>query len=126
MSEPTKALVVEDEAFTSMMIEEVLREKGFETVTVVTTGQDPVRLAAEERPDLVIMDYQLSGAMKGMEAAKEIEKLGTAQVVVMSGYSESNLLEKAPGYRPKAILTKPIDEADIAEVLKTLFPARYS
>jgi CheY-like chemotaxis protein len=120
MDEKKKVLIVEDETLTAMMLEVYLEEKGLRSVGFVATGEEAVETAMTERPDLIFMDFRLAGEMSGIEAAMAIEAEFRTSIVIMSGYSERIILERAVDYRPKVILAKPIDEAEIDKILEVL------
>jgi two-component system, response regulator PdtaR len=120
MDEPKKILIVEDETLTAMALEAYLQDKGLRSLGFVATGEEAVEMARAERPDLILMDYSLAGKMSGIEAARAIEAEVRTAIVVISGYSEEVILERSAGYRPKAILAKPLDEGDIDRILQVL------
>ncbi len=120
MDKAKKVLIVEDETLTAMAMEAYVEEKGHRVVGLSATGEDAVRRAREEMPDLVLMDFRLAGKMDGMEAARLIEAERPTAVAIISGYEERIVLEGRGGYAPAAYLSKPIDFADIDVLLLAL------
>ena len=120
MDKARKVLIVEDETLTAMAIEAYIEEKGHRVVGLSATGEDAVRKAREEEPDLVLMDFRLAGKMDGLEAALIIEAERPTPIAIISGYAERIVLEGAAGYKPIAYLSKPIDFADIDGILGLL------
>jgi len=120
MNRKKKVLIVDDEAFTAMMLQEYIEEKGFLSVGLSSTGEDAIVKARSAGPDLVFMDFQLGGEMNGIEAARIIDAELRVPVVIMSGYDEQIILEKASGYSPQKILRKPMSDGDIDEVLNLI------
>jgi CheY-like chemotaxis protein len=107
--EPKRVLIVEDETLTAMMLESYVQSKGFASAGFCETGEQAVEQAKLTAPDLIIMDFHLSGQLNGIEAARLINADRVVPVFIMSGYRDRIVFEQASGYRPAAFLTKPID-----------------
>jgi hypothetical protein len=67
MDNAKKVLIVEDETLTAMAIQAYIEERGYRVVGLSASGEDAVRQAKEEEPDLILMDFRLAGRMDGME-----------------------------------------------------------
>ena len=65
-------LIVEDEQIVAADLESKLTPMGYSVVGTAASGEEAIRLAGEEKPEIVVMDIQLQGAMKGTEAAEQI------------------------------------------------------
>jgi CheY-like chemotaxis protein len=115
-----KILIVEDETLTAMMLAEYIKDKGFSSVSLSSTGEEAILRAKAEKPDLIFMDFRLGGEMNGIEAAKIIDADRSVPIVIISGYAEHIILERANDYRPRAILQKPVSDADIDDILKLI------
>ena len=113
-------LIVEDETLTAMAMEAYIEERGYRVAGLCATGEDAVRKAREEEPDLILMDFRLAGRMNGIEAAMIIEAERRTPIAIISGYSERIVLEAASGYEPAAYLSKPIDFDDIESILGSI------
>jgi len=101
-------LVVEDEHIVAWELTERLRRMGYAVCAAVPSGEEAVRAAQENRPDLVLMDIMLSGPMDGIEAARSIlTRLGTP-VVFCSAYS-GETRARAERLGPLGFLDKPMD-----------------
>jgi CheY-like chemotaxis protein len=120
MDKEKKVLIVEDETLTAMMLESYMEEKGYISAGLSATGEDAVLKAKAEEPDLIFMDFRLSGEMDGIEAAKLISMASQTPIVIMSGYTESIVFERASGYRPTAFISKPVDFSEIDDILKSI------
>ncbi len=120
MDERKKILIVEDETLTAMMLENYIEKKGYISAGFYATGEDAVRKAKTEKPDLIFMDFRLSGKMDGMEAARLINLERRTPIVMISGYTEGIVLERASGYRPIAFLSKPINLVDVDNILQSI------
>jgi two-component system, response regulator PdtaR len=115
-----KVLIVEDESITAMAMEAYIMERGYEVVGQSATGEDAVRMARSEAPDLVFMDFRLAGAMDGVEAAMLICSERRIPIVMISGYAERIVLEKASDFKPAAFLLKPINFDDIDKIMESI------
>ena len=90
-----KIEIVEDEAMTAMLLARNLRLVGYSTCGPVSTGEAAIQLAGEERPDVVLMDIRLAGAMDGIQAAADIKQRWGIPVIFMTGYSDADTMERA-------------------------------
>jgi CheY-like chemotaxis protein len=120
MPREKKILIVDDETISAMALEEYVQEKGYASAGLLATGEEAVALARAEEPDLVFMDFRLAGNMDGLEAARLINEERAVPVVIMSGYTEITVLEKARGYRPAAFLAKPYTFGQIDDLLSAM------
>ena len=120
MASSKKILIVEDETLTAMMLEDRVEEMGLSSVGYCATGEEAVRTARAERPDLVFMDFRLAGRMDGLEAARLIHADREAPIVLISRSAARTVFERAGGYRPLAFLSKPIDLDDVDRILGSI------
>ena len=113
MGRKKKILIVEDEAIFAMSMQRVLIRSGYEVSEPVSTGEEAVKRAKEEKPDLVIMDVMLQGQIDGIEAAMNIRSMHDMPIVFISGYQETELLERAKSVGSSTYLIKPIKPRDL-------------
>ena len=122
---PTRrALVVEVEALIRMDVVETLREAGFDVVGEAGDGETGVRLALELRPDVVVMDVKMP-VMDGITAAEKIAKEHAAAVVLLTAFSQTELVEKARDAGAMAYVVKPFTPADLLPAVEIAI-SRYS
>ena len=95
MNENPRILVVEDEAIVAMALRGRLENLGYDAVGVVASGEEAIEKADELRPDLVLMDIRLSGAMDGIEAAELIRVRFDIPVVYLTAYADQATLDRA-------------------------------
>ena len=107
-----RAVVAEDEALIRMDVVETLREAGFEIVGEAGDGARAVELALELRPDVVVMDVKMP-EMDGITAAEKIAKESAAPVVLLTAFSQTELVERARDVGAMAYLVKPFTPADL-------------
>lgn len=104
---PARLFVVEDEALISLDIVASLTRLGHEVVGTATDGAQAIDLIEELRPDLVIMDIMLRGAVSGIEAAKAVRRSTGVPVVFLTAYSEDGTLDRAKVAEPLGYIVKP-------------------
>ncbi|MGS0754401.1 putative bifunctional diguanylate cyclase/phosphodiesterase [Roseateles sp. GG27B] len=117
-SKKPRILVVEDEAIVARDILQQMAELGYEVVGHATRGEDAVELAERLRPDLVLMDIQLAGAMDGIAAAQAIKDRLTLPVVFLTAFSADEMLERAKLTEPFGYILKPFSERELYTVLE--------
>ena len=116
-SGPTKrVLVAEDEAIIRLDLAEMLTEAGYEVVGQASDGEQAVALAASLKPDIVIMDVKMP-VMDGLSAADEIGKQRTCPVIMLTAFSQTELVERARDAGVMAYIVKPFTAADLAPAI---------
>lgn len=106
------AVVAEDEALIRMDVVETLTEAGFEVVGEAGNGAKAVELALELRPDVVVMDVKMP-ELDGISAAEKIDKAHAAPVVLLTAFSQQELVERARDAGAMAYVVKPFTPADL-------------
>ncbi|GAA2727354.1 ANTAR domain-containing response regulator [Cellulomonas aerilata] len=119
-----RAVVAEDEALIRMDVVETLREAGFDVVGEAGDGETAVRLATELRPDVVVMDVKMP-VLDGISAAERIGKAHVAPVVLLTAFSQTELVERARDAGAMAYVVKPFSPADLLPALEIAI-SRYS
>jgi two-component system, response regulator PdtaR len=109
---PTRVLIAEDEALIRLDLKEMLQEEGFEVVAEVADGASAVRLTRELTPDLVILDVKMP-VMDGIQAAEEIAKDRLSAILILTAFSQRDLVEKARRAGAMAYLVKPFQKHDL-------------
>jgi len=116
------ALVVEDEAIIALYLKRQLTVEGWEVAGMASTGDEAVRLALELKPDVVLMDISLSGAMDGIEAARGIRAAGGPPVVFCTSYDDADTRDRAAGAGALAFLSKPVDVKALRGMVEGALP----
>ena len=121
---PTRVLVAEDEALIRMDLVEMLREEGYDVVGEAGDGETAVKLAEELKPDLVFMDVKMP-VLDGISAASQIAEARLAPVVMLTAFSQRELVERAREAGAMAYLVKPFTQADLVPAVE-LAVSRYA
>jgi response regulator NasT len=112
---PTRVVIAEDEAIIRLDLKETLEEEGYEVVAETGRGDEAVELVREHQPDVAILDIKMPG-LDGLSAAREIAGDRLAAVLILTAFSQRDLIERARDAGALAYLVKPFQKAD-------LFPA---
>lgn len=112
-----RVLIAEDEALIRLDLVEMLREEGYDVVGEAGDGQQAVDLAESLRPDLVIMDVKMP-RRDGIDAAAEIAAKRIAPVVVLTAFSQRDLVERARDAGAMAYLVKPFSASDLVPAIE--------
>jgi response regulator NasT len=123
-SETIRVLIAEDEALIRLDLKEMLEEEGYSVVAEVGDGQQAVDRAKELAPDLVILDIQMP-VLDGLSAAEQIAGERIAPVIVLTAFSQRELVERARDAGAMAYLVKPFSKADLLPAIE-LAVARYA
>ncbi|MFM1722507.1 MULTISPECIES: ANTAR domain-containing response regulator [Rhodococcus] len=114
---PRRVVVAEDEVLIRLDLVEMLREEGYDVVGEAGDGQRAVELAEELRPDLVIMDVKMP-RRDGIDAASEIAAKRIAPVVILTAFSQRELVERARDAGAMAYLVKPFSKSDLVPAVE--------
>ena len=114
---PRRVVVAEDEALIRLDVVEMLREGGYQVVGEAGDGEEAVRLAQLHRPDLVVMDVKMP-VLDGISAAERIVAANTAAVVLLTAFSQRELVERARDAGAMAYVVKPFTAADLMPALE--------
>ncbi|OBK86634.1 transcriptional regulator [Mycolicibacter heraklionensis] len=126
MTEPTsdssprparRVLIAEDEALIRLDLAEMLREEGYEVVGEAGDGQEAVELAELLHPDLVILDVKMP-RRDGIDAASEIAAKRIAPIVILTAFSQRDLVERARDAGAMAYLVKPFTAGDLVPAIE--------
>ncbi|BBZ23160.1 ANTAR domain-containing response regulator [Mycolicibacter hiberniae] len=112
-----RVLIAEDEALIRLDLAEMLREEGYEVVGEAGDGQEAVELAELLRPDLVILDVKMP-RRDGIDAASEIAAKRIAPIVILTAFSQRDLVERARDAGAMAYLVKPFTAGDLVPAIE--------
>lgn len=107
-----RIMVVDDESIIRMDLKEMLLEQGYTVVAEANTGELAIELASIHKPDLIVMDVKMP-RMNGIKAAKVINSMYQIPILLLTAYSEANMIEEAKEAEIVGYLVKPISEKDL-------------
>ncbi|MGI8626314.1 MAG: ANTAR domain-containing response regulator [Geodermatophilaceae bacterium] len=119
-----RVLIAEDEALIRLDLKEMLEEEGYQVVGEAGDGAQAVALAAELRPDLVILDVQMP-VLDGLAAAEEISAERIAPVIILTAFNQRDLVERARVAGSMAYLVKPFQKHDLVPAIE-MAVSRYT
>src|SRR5688572_30490656 len=108
----TRVLIAEDEAIIRLDLKEMLEEEGLTVVGEASDGEAALRLAEETSPDLVIMDIKMPG-MDGLTAAERLAETSDAAVLILTAFSQRDLVQRAADAGAMGYLVKPFQKSDL-------------
>lgn len=112
-----RILIAEDEAIIRLDLREMLEEEGYEVVGEAGDGSTAVKLAEELTPDLVILDIVMPG-MDGLGAAKVITEKQLSAVLILTAFSQRDLVDRAARSGAMAYLVKPFNTEDLVPAIE--------
>ena len=116
---PVRVIIAEDEAIVRLDIKEILLSAGYEVVGETGRGDEAVSLAAETTPDLAILDVKMPG-MSGIQAAREMTRDAKVAVMVLTAFSQRELIEEARDAGVAAYLVKPFRREELLNAVDTV------
>jgi response regulator NasT len=108
----TRILVAEDEALIRLDLVEMLGEQGYDVVGQASNGEQAVELAKEVKPDLVIMDVKMP-VLDGLSAAEQLHESKLCPVIMLTAFSQTELVERARDAGVMAYIVKPFTADDL-------------
>ena len=114
---PTRVVIAEDEAIIRLDLKELLQEDGYDVVGETGRGDEAVELVRDLRPDLVILDIKMPG-LDGLSAARQIATDRLAAVLMVTAFSQRELVEQARDAGALAYLVKPFQKSDLIPAIE--------
>ena len=114
---PLRVVIAEDEAIIRLDLRETLEEEGYEVVGETGRGDQAVELVRELRPDLAILDIKMPG-MDGLEAARIITEERLCGVLMLTAFSQREVVEQARDAGALAYLVKPFQKSDLIPAIE--------
>ena len=113
----TRVVIAEDEAIIRLDLKETLEEEGYEVVGETGRGDEAVKLVRELEPDLAILDIKMPG-LDGLAAAREIAGERRAAVLILTAFSQRDLIEQARDAGAFYYLVKPFQTSDLVPAIE--------
>ncbi|HKC35134.1 MAG TPA: response regulator [Chitinophagaceae bacterium] len=118
METPIKILVVEDEMIIAAKISMHLTNLGYEVTGILPRGEEALRNVEENRPDIVLMDIRLKGALNGIDTAIQMQKNADIPVIFLTANADEGTFNKAKLAKPYAFLSKPYKQIDLQRAIE--------
>ncbi|MDX6273994.1 MAG: two-component system, response regulator PdtaR [Frankiales bacterium] len=119
-----RVVIAEDEAIIRLDLKEMLEEEGYAVVGEAGDGQRAVELVEEHRPDLVVLDVKMP-VLDGITAAEQIAEKRLAPVLMLTAFSQRELVERARDAGAMAYLVKPFQKSDLVPAIEMAI-SRYA
>jgi response regulator NasT len=114
---PTRVVIAEDEAIIRLDLKETLEEEGYEVVGETGRGDEAVQLVRQLEPDVTIMDIKMPG-LDGLSATREITGDGLTAVLILTAFSQRDLIEQAVDAGAMSYLVKPFQRSELIPAIE--------
>ena len=108
-----KILIVEDEGVVALSLKAVLNKMGYLVTGMAYTGEEAIRLAAETKPDVILMDIHIKGDMDGIQATEQSNKSADIPVIYLTAYADDETVARALKTRSHSYLVKPYNPREL-------------
>ena len=115
--EKIRVVVAEDEAIIRLDLRETLENAGYEVVADTGRGDEAAKLVSEHKPEVVILDIKMPG-MDGIQVAREIAATEDTAVVILTAFSQRELIDEAVDAGALAYLVKPYQQSDLVPAIE--------
>ncbi len=112
-----RVVIAEDEAIIRLDLKEILQEQGYEVVGETGRGDEVVALVQQHQPDLVMLDVKMPGR-DGLSVAEELSADRRAAIVILTAFSQRDLVERARDAGAMAYLVKPFEKSDLLPAIE--------
>jgi response regulator NasT len=110
-------VIAEDEAIVRLDLKEIMEEEGYEVVGEAARGDEAVDLVRSQKPDLAILDVKMPG-VDGLTAAREINAERLCAVLILTAFSQRDLIEQARQAGALAYLVKPFQKSELLPAIE--------
>ena len=122
---PTRVVIAEDEAIIRLDLRETLEEEGYEVVGETGRGDQAVDLVRALKPDLAILDIKMPG-MDGLEVARQISAEKICGILILTAFSQRDVIEQARDAGALAYLVKPFQKSELVPAIELAIGNRSS
>lgn len=112
-----RVVIAEDEAIVRLDLKEIMEEEGYEVVGETGRGDEAVELVRQHLPDLAILDVKMPG-VDGLTAAREINAERLCAVLILTAFSQRDLIEQARNAGALAYLVKPFQKSELLPAIE--------
>lgn len=115
-----KFLVAEDEFIIALEIKQLIEDMGFEVTALVSTALEAITKCETDKPNIILMDVQLSGSLNGIEAANIINYKHNIPIIFLTNRNNEYILEQDKTAAKHKAIKKPVDILQLSELLKQI------
>ncbi len=115
-----KIVIAEDEMIIALDVKVLLRNLGFDEVSIVRTGEKLVAKSKSVDPDLIITDIMLADDISGIDAVKSIKEEKNVPVLFIAGFGNEDFIKDAKSISPMGVLFKPFNSGELKNKVTTL------
>jgi diguanylate cyclase (GGDEF)-like protein len=115
---PTVVMIVEDERIFARDLQQQLRSLGYDTSMSAASGEEALALTRERKPDVVLMDVRIKGAMDGVATAERVRAMHDVPVIFLTAHADDSTLRRAKSTGPHGYLLKPIKPAELKTTIE--------
>jgi response regulator NasT len=112
-----RVVIAEDEAIVRLDLKEIMEEEGYEVVGETGRGDEAVELVKQHKPDIAILDIKMPG-VDGLTAAREISSERLSAVLILTAFSQRDLIEQARNAGALAYLVKPFQKSELLPAIE--------
>ena len=116
--EKIKILIVEDEPEVGEVTKCILESLGYAVLSIVSTGEEAIKIVGRMSPDLVLMDIELGGDIDGINVAEQIHDRFNVPVVYLTAYADEDKLQRAKVTEPYGYILKPFKKKNYKPPLR--------
>jgi PAS domain S-box-containing protein len=111
-------MIVEDENIVAKDIQYRLESLGYRVTATLPEGRPAIEKAAQDRPDLILMDIKLKGKLDGIQAASKIRETMDIPVIYLTAYADSKTIQRAKITAPFGYIVKPVDDSELKSTIE--------
>jgi DNA-binding LytR/AlgR family response regulator len=121
MNETINVLIVEDNSLIAESTKTLLQRNGMSAIGIFNNGEEAIEFVRNQRPDLVLMDITLAGAIDGISAAKIIGDETNVPIIYLTDHGDTKTLQRAKQTFPASYMTKPFNDLDLIRAIEIAF-----
>jgi len=120
MDKNIKILIAEDNLIISLVVENMVKELGYSLVGKTVTGEQAIKIAKEEKPDILLMDIKLKGEIDGIDATAIIKESIKTKVIYLTGNSDQSNFDRLDETNFEDLIVKSFTISDLSKSIKSI------
>jgi DNA-binding NarL/FixJ family response regulator len=115
-----KFLIAEDEFLIALEIKQLIEDMGFEVTSLVSTALEAITKSESDKPDIILMDVQLSGSLNGIEAADIVRYKHNIPIIFLTDKNNEQILKQSQSPSKHLAIKKPVDILQLSELIRQI------